>query len=799
MLELDMMEEKQRYQEESVISAVEVAIEMQRQANVDPDSCSLSSLVPDDDPLKPQIEEQLEEIRNQNYIQKRSAFVDDIAQNWKKYATIASEKENHDDITKMIDDDIDTADTNKCWHLDNRTSSVIINFNQVLVIRRVVLYTGQLNLDPTSILIVPLETMDPHIIRLRDKAHKYAMSPKRKADEGTYILDLETNIRSTRVFQYLEIAIRPWANSKTDKMVLCEIDLQYSDNYLASVGLTEYYQPPIRLKASLAAATTALLGPYVSMTQLVERLYDDDNETCSEFTKLKILIDAIVSTHIYKQLSLKKLVFEPKFSSHTVNGQTPSPSTSSSFSVLRVSSFDGVLNQEIVLNETRSVDLDPSLSLGDNVITIEDSKDAKNGFTLCELKLKVAVDPDGERLIKQRSNDPVQPKHLREKRDISHSDFSNKTYANHKSDQKTSKSNSAQQGSSYSTNTDVNNNRWSSGNNYNHHRQFGLKRHYDEHGAFEYGRQKRQKRNLFHRSYSEGGHRGRRDAEPYQPKSKFALMDDSAELKATITLVMEQLTMVTLLFIRWIIPRSRDMSKEQLATTLGGWMGMMADQLNFLVLLDEEPVFSRPAMTYTVLTIFSFSQLQFCLVYTARIKQASPNRKTAKEWLFTTFLWTSVCILFLQDIPFVLIRCYCVFKINVVNHTVAYFIGKNFIVIMLQLYRILVVFSQENWFRSHDKGGKKVKSPEKKVSFTNGNLGNLNRPANRKSLTDYKSMPWIDDEDEDQVIVNVISQENDDMSTPMKLTPKSSPGYKCDGDSDFDEIDQERALNAKLL
>ena len=33
MLELDMMEEKQRYQEESVISAVEVAIEMQRQVS----------------------------------------------------------------------------------------------------------------------------------------------------------------------------------------------------------------------------------------------------------------------------------------------------------------------------------------------------------------------------------------------------------------------------------------------------------------------------------------------------------------------------------------------------------------------------------------------------------------------------------------------------------------------------------------------------------------------------------------------------------------------------------------------
>ena len=118
--------------------------------------------------------------------------------------------------------------------------------------------------------------------------------------------------------------------------------------------------------------------------------------------------------------------------------------------------------------------------------------------------------------------------------------------------------------------------------------------------------------------------------------------------KATITLVMEQLTMVTLLFIRWIIPRPVSMNPEQLAGCLAGWMGMMADQLNFLVLLDEEPVFTHPYFFYIVLCLFSFSQLQFSFVFPARVAVDPDKPKTLKTRLFGSFLWQSICILCLQ-------------------------------------------------------------------------------------------------------------------------------------------------------
>ncbi len=209
-----------------------------------------------------------------------------------------------------------------------------------------------------------------------------------------------------------------------------------------------------------------------------------------------------------------------------------------------------------------------------------------------------------------------------------------------------------------------------------------------------------------------------------------------------MTLIMEQLTMVTLLFIRWIIPRPPSMTREQLAANLGGWMGIMADQLNFLVLLDEDQVFTRPHMLYLVLLLFSISQMQFSLVFSARVPAGPPNQpKTFKTRFFASFLWNSVCLLCLQDVPFVVTRSYCVFHLGVLNHTVFYFIGKNLIVIMLQIYRITWLLLQEKWSREKEAEDKlKMEPLVDRNTLMNGNISNGN------TCDDLPTLPWIDDE-----------------------------------------------------
>ena len=78
---MDMNQEKRIQQEENRKSAVEVAIEMQRQANVDPEQCSLKKLLPADEWEK--MEEEMG-IQNPPQKQERNKMVLNIPQKWKQ-------------------------------------------------------------------------------------------------------------------------------------------------------------------------------------------------------------------------------------------------------------------------------------------------------------------------------------------------------------------------------------------------------------------------------------------------------------------------------------------------------------------------------------------------------------------------------------------------------------------------------------------------------------------------------------------------------------------------------------------
>jgi len=171
-------------------------------------------------------------------------------------------------------------------------------------------------------------------------------------------------------------------------MVLCEIDLDYSDNYLAAFGFTEFYQPAITLDAIVSNNPGSLGGSTTDKSELVSRIYDDDTKTCSNFNKLKMVVGKIESTHIYKQILLLKLVMQPNTDAETTKQQ-----------VRLISDAEGLLNETIFLNKRTEVRLDPDISKGDNTITILDLSASKTGFTLCELKLKTAVDPERENFV----------------------------------------------------------------------------------------------------------------------------------------------------------------------------------------------------------------------------------------------------------------------------------------------------------------------------------------------------------------------------------------------------------------
>lgn len=73
---------------------------------------------------------------------------------------------------------------------------------------------------------------------------------------------------------------------------------------------------------------------------------------------------------------------------------------------------------------------------------------------------------------------------------------------------------------------------------------------------------------------------------------------------------------------------------------------------------------------------------------------ASCEVKARPKWVQIagdTDVWAIVLALFLQDIPFVLVRLYLMIEYKLMSYTMIFFTSKNLLVIMLQMYRMVVL------------------------------------------------------------------------------------------------------------
>lgn len=73
---------------------------------------------------------------------------------------------------------------------------------------------------------------------------------------------------------------------------------------------------------------------------------------------------------------------------------------------------------------------------------------------------------------------------------------------------------------------------------------------------------------------------------------------------------------INLIIGRWLLPRG-EITRDQLSALLLGYVGTAADILELFEVLDEEAVRTERQVTYAVLSVYTWSLLQFCLVTTA--------------------------------------------------------------------------------------------------------------------------------------------------------------------------------------
>ena len=163
---------------------------------------------------------------------------------------------------------------------------------------------------------------------------------------------------------------------------------------------------------------------------------------------------------------------------------------------------------------------------------------------------------------------------------------------------------------------------------------------------------------------------------------------------------------------RWMIPKNSKVTRDQLSQILMTFIGTAADMLEFVTETGKEvEIRCDYTLLFLILVIWSWSTLQFtlCLTGSGRpttrqvpiydSKHASPIMWIEEEidmpgwekFVFNPEVWSICSTLFLQDMPFLVMRLYVIFGRKTYDRMLVFFTLKNSIVFILEIYRLVVI------------------------------------------------------------------------------------------------------------
>ncbi|XP_017768720.1 PREDICTED: transmembrane protein 26 isoform X2 [Nicrophorus vespilloides] len=203
---------------------------------------------------------------------------------------------------------------------------------------------------------------------------------------------------------------------------------------------------------------------------------------------------------------------------------------------------------------------------------------------------------------------------------------------------------------------------------------------------------------------------------------EIKLPDISLSTETWITLI-EQFLMLILIIGRWMLPKG-DLTRDQLSQLLLVYIGTAADIIEFFDSFKDDKIAAEPILVLLTLAIWSWSLMQFTVVLTAtkarksRLSATKTASKNATSCCCSIDVWGIALNITLQDAPFLVFRLLIITHFNIISYMNVFFTCKNTLVILLQLYRLYVVYSENH-------------KPKKKKSkdFELTNISIISKPA----------------------------------------------------------------------
>ncbi|XP_063446652.1 transmembrane protein 26-like [Mytilus trossulus] len=161
---------------------------------------------------------------------------------------------------------------------------------------------------------------------------------------------------------------------------------------------------------------------------------------------------------------------------------------------------------------------------------------------------------------------------------------------------------------------------------------------------------------------------------------------------------LEQTFLLCIIFGRWLLPKG-SLSRDKLSSLLLLLIGKACDVTDFFTLINETKVRADTNLVYAILSTWSVSVVQFTFVLT---ETESPSGNSSsrqitqlQKVLLGTDVWCCTISVFMEELPFLIMRTYTIATHNITSYSTLFFITKNVLLLLMLFYRILSVFCEE--------------------------------------------------------------------------------------------------------
>lgn len=196
---------------------------------------------------------------------------------------------------------------------------------------------------------------------------------------------------------------------------------------------------------------------------------------------------------------------------------------------------------------------------------------------------------------------------------------------------------------------------------------------------------------------------------------------------------------IVLVLGRWLMPKG-DLSRDQLSQLLMVYVSLGADIMDILDIFEtikEDNMCNTDNKDQSLvliimgLSLFSWALIQFTLVLTQTNDpkpQIKSHVKETSSYLSccSSEIWSLLLTVVLQDGPFLFYRLYLMIRCTILNQDILFFTCKNLLTVMLELYRIGVVYFELHIPKSRKRSPDESRRETERGEVLESNLQELN-------------------------------------------------------------------------